>query len=215
MLKLNQAREEIAQALAEASVPAIALTFGKDSLLLAALVLQQAPETNCIWLHQMLTKTQKQFPEQVIVDWNLSVWSCGVQSWSIVDEKYVACEYVINGTPLVIVHDLVHDEREACLLQKRPRFSPPIQLPVDLFFVGWRKEDRHELMGEGYAPTFGNAAIATPLADWTEAEVWEATKVLSLPVNEQKYIHQNPLYDPDNLIANLTCVRQGVCTCQP
>lgn len=218
MQKLDEARAAIASVLSHSKTPAIALSFGVDSVLVAALVLQQAPDTTCIWLHQCLTREQRAFPERLMVEWGLTVWSCGIQEWKIIQRDghaYAAMTYALNGDTVTTVQDVVHQETAKCIFQQRPQPSQPISLPVDVLFTGWRKSDQHSLMPSAYAPErIGNIQLISPLADWTEEEVWAATFALSLPHNHNKY-NGNPFADPDNLIANVNCLPYGECRCQP
>ena len=217
MKKLAQAQTLIADALAKTNIPAIALSFGKDSMLVAALVLQQVPETTCIWLHQCLTKSQRRCAEQVMVAWNLTVWGCGVQAWQLLPHEgqvYAGLTYALNGDTFTTIHDVLHDSAAPCLFHLQPQTSPALTLPVETIFTGWRAQDTHPLMDASYEPvTLGNISLVNPLADWTEEEIWEVTAALSLPVNTEKY-QGNPFADPDNLIANTDCFVHGECRCQ-
>lgn len=215
MQKLEAARDQIASVLQDKRT-AIALSFGKDSMLTAALVLQQAPDTTCIWLHQCLTKQQQMFPERVMVEWGLTVWSCGIQDWQVIEHQnnyYAAFRYSLNGESLTTIFDVIHEPNAPCVFHLRPRLSPAITLPVEAIFTGWRKEDAHPLMPQEMPARIGNMELISPLADWTDEEVWEATRSLNIPFNASKYAG-NEMADPDNLIANLNCLRQGACTCR-
>lgn len=217
MKKLDLARQEIHALVNQAASPAVCCSFGKDAMLVLALAREARPDIPVIWLRQHVTKEQVAFAEQVIMDWDLTVLGFGVNHWTIVEREggySVVYAYNVNGEDFGIVHDVV--EGEKCLLTMRPTFSAPVTLPHDCLLMGWKDADTHELKDTPYATDgmmLGNTALSSPLRDWTDAEVGEATHLLGIPFNQQKYVMKLDTADPDNVIASTRCLQEGVCRC--
>lgn len=207
-------RNHIQAILETAKRPAVLCSFGKESVLLLHEVCKFCNPA-VIWLKGDLTPAQKEFPYQMIRDWNLTVFSltpsmrypvpAPTGEWSIVSE------HEFSGSPIPIVRDLIHDEKR-CLLKIDLDRSPGVPWPFDVIFTGWKDADRHPLLGGviPYPPDgveIGGARWYAPLRDLTDVDVWAAIYELGLPFNKAKY-EGNDRADPDCVIACSKCLTE-------
>jgi 3'-phosphoadenosine 5'-phosphosulfate sulfotransferase (PAPS reductase)/FAD synthetase len=181
---MDTARQTIRTALATAQSPAVLCSFGKDSMLVLALVRELRPDTPVIWFR---TGTDERFAKRVIREWGLTAYSpspADVYLLTDGQEQTIIHEYAFGGARLPVVVDLA--DGEICSLTRFPRRTPTMVYPFDVVFTGYKDCDTHWLKGD--ASMFaGNqrldrAQIITPIRHMTDEQVRAALQDLRIPI---------------------------------
>lgn len=182
--------------------PAVACSFGKDSLLILALAREVWRSIEIIWLHHHLTAGQRQFAEQIIKDWSLGVLNFGVtgkQAYRLQDASLtMGYDYTLNGEKVTAIHDVVHSDNR-CILDLQPMSGTPLTLPFDKLLIGTKASDSHELMQN--APKIGEMEVVAPLWGYTDAKVYQFLRELNVPIPPK-----DERLDPSNIIACCNCL---------
>lgn len=212
---LDQARETIGRVLSDHHSPIVACSFGKESVLLLALVREQMPDVPAIWLRENQLRSQREFAERLIVEWDLTVFGVAPTHTYLVpapDGKLsFVSEYGLNGERFPVVRDLVAGDR--CLLKFPAARGSEVAFPFDSVLIGWKDCDTHPIFGRAPYPPDGTLSCGTmfyaPLRDLSDDQVWQAIRDLGLPYNRAKYDGRDDLADPDCVIACARCLEGG------
>jgi 3'-phosphoadenosine 5'-phosphosulfate sulfotransferase (PAPS reductase)/FAD synthetase len=206
--KLKQARGIIENALNTSERPVVLCSFGKESLLLLAL-LRHYTEVDVLWYYtDDLAKAQKRFAHQIIRDWNLAVYT-----YQPSDRYYLpndegltlVSEYSIGGEAFPVLQDIEHSDR--CGLEISSERTPYFAYHWPVTFWGLKSSDEHFITGRPFVPDgtqVGSTRLYAPLRDFTDEDVWKLTRRLNLPFNEEKY-RGDSKFDPDILHACTAC----------
>lgn len=181
---MDQARQIIRTALAAAQSPAVLCSFGKDSMLVLALVRELRADVPVIWFR---TGFNERFAKRMIREWGLTAYSpspADVYLLTDGQQQTLIHEYDFGGSRLPVVVDLA--DGEVCSLTRFPRRTPAMVYPFDVVFTGYKDCDAHWLKGD--APMFaGNqqldrAQIVTPIRHMTDEQVRQAIHDLGIPL---------------------------------
>lgn len=181
---MDKARQTIRTALAGAQSPAVLCSFGKDSLLVLALVRELRTDVPVIWFR---TGFDEEFAKRIIREWKLTAYSPSpADVYLLTDgrEQTIIHEYDFGGTRLPVAVDLVDGDR--CSLTRFPRRTPAMVYPFDVVFTGYKDSDAHWLKGD--VPMFDKgqrldrAQIVTPIRHMTDEQVREALHNLGVPL---------------------------------
>lgn len=204
---LQELREQIRSLVTEARNPVLLCSFGKESMLLLYLI-REVKDIPVIWFHDHLTKEQREFPERVIIDWNLTALNYPANDYYFVpceDSVSIVSEYGIGGTVRTI-RDFYH--AETCSLDIFKARPGVFEYTFDLTLTGSRSTDSHPIGGENPFPRdieFASSRLVAPLRDLTENQVWDAILELGVPYDEQRYAGDEER-DPSNVHACTKCV---------
>ncbi|MFN7930307.1 MAG: phosphoadenosine phosphosulfate reductase family protein [Blastocatellia bacterium] len=197
MSKLDVTRGTIRKHLAAAKQPAVLCSFGKDSCVLLHFVREQQPEIPVIYFRGFDHPTKHQFADEQI----------RAQQLNIV-EPYPAFRDVIGKGDLVQLVEVysagidLHFPIEApagflpnsqshCSLQALQRPTDDARWPYDCLFIGHRGDDTDPFWGDIPAaqPSVmrNGCTFAYPLLEWTEADIWEASRKFNIPQNTARY----------------------------
>lgn len=207
---MERARETIRNVLATAKSPAVLMSFGKDSMLLMSLVREVDRSVPAIWFR---TGENEKFAKQVIMDWDLEVWS-----WEPSDVYVLPNE---NGLSLIREQTFGHhqfpvvldiEEGQKCIGEFLQDRTPVLFPHFDAIFLGFKNSDYHwTLGGSGFCPEdgweLGRAKVFAPLRSMMDSDVWQATRKLGVPIDEERYTRGGA--DPSTVQACSACLQAG------
>lgn len=181
---MDQARKKIREVLATAQCPAVLCSFGRDSLLLLALVREICPDVRVIWFR---TGNSESFPKQIMREWGVVGLSPSPATVTLLvspeGDISLVPEYDFAGDRLPVVHDVTPSDR--CMFNIFPTRTPNLFHPWDVLLVGWKDSDTHWLLGQtplkedGFM--LGRAKVFAPLRHMTDDQVRAAVIDLQLP----------------------------------
>jgi 3'-phosphoadenosine 5'-phosphosulfate sulfotransferase (PAPS reductase)/FAD synthetase len=159
-------------------------SFGKDSLLVLALVRELRADVPVIWFRTGFDET---FAKRMIREWNLTAYSpspADVYLLAQSNNVSMVHEYAFGGMRLPVITDLAPGE--TCSLTRFSRRTPEMVYPFDVVFVGYKDCDTHWLKGD--APMFDGsqrldrAKLIAPIRHMTDAQVRNALYDLNIPL---------------------------------
>lgn len=162
------------EALLNARNPAIWLSFGKDSLLVLKLALEQRFTGPCYYFGEKLSN----FAQQAIIDHSLTVYSWPAtnryvvpdgQEWAQVDEYLVGGQLIPMLSPVTRGENCDH-------MQFTRRFTKTLKYSHDITLTGYKYADENEAIGVKFPREFdlGFTRIVNPLYDWSDERVINA-----------------------------------------
>lgn len=198
--KINEARQFIRTHLAEMKRPALACSFGKDSMTMLALVREQMPEIPVLYMEAIAHPTKHAFAERIAAEWNLNLtrpvpaYRDAVAQGDRIEviEIHEVAPGQILYFPIEAEEGYIPDENATCGLELVAYQPPPvINLHFDGIFIGHRGDDVDPTFGaiplKESAMIRGGFRYLYPLRDWTESDIWEASQLLNIPQNEARY----------------------------
>lgn len=207
---MEQARQNIIQALDGAARPALLYSSGKESQLLLELALNVRPDITVLWLRHALTRKQKEFGESELLRRDVLAFSYDPRSVYYLPTssglKLVA-EYDAGGSPLPQIRDVA--DGEACGLKVARGNPSPAPWPFDVVLAGTLDVDEHPVFGQGFFPAdgtqIGTSRFYAPLRHMSESDVLAALESLGVPVDPARYGGEQAR-DPDTFAACTRCL---------
>lgn len=197
--KIRHSLKMIERELATASNPAVACSFGKDSMAVLWMVRRYAPEIPVLYCEAIPHPTKHKFMEQVTADYGLNV----------IKSRPLHRDVILGGdnVEIIEVHQLgigcnayfpieafpgsTPDKDSTCGLAMLTERIPSTYSTFDAVFIGHRGDDVDPTHGaiplQAEVFTAGEFRYVYPLRDWTEADVWEASRILKVPQNTRRY----------------------------
>lgn len=198
--------------LGKAAHAAVAVSGGRDSLIVLDQVRKVRPDIEVLVFKTDFTANQWKVIDNLIRLWDLTVMAPPPKaSYLIPNGEQLARvdEYDVGvGVTIPVLRDLVHSER--CLWDLENRYLPVSPLGYDLLFVGSRQGDSSPATGQPLhkaVSRIGNMTIASPIYYWTDEQVREASK--ELPYAREWYEEGDASFDTGNLLACSRCVDSG------
>lgn len=191
-------------ALTRSEKPIIACSFGKDSQVMLHLIRQIRTDIPVLHLRSFAHETKHDFAEDEIGRLGLLMVEPRPVRTDVVakgDHVEVIEEYRLNDNgatlyfPLEPEPDHVPGPNSHCALEKlnQPAVGEP--LGVDCIFIGHRNDDVDPIHGaiqlESDTAETGGVLFVYPLRAWTEADIWAASELLSIPQNQARYIRKD------------------------
>lgn len=192
--------------------PAVALSGGRDSMVVLDMVRKYQPDIEVLVFKTDFAPHQWAIVDNLIREWDLTVFSPPPRASYLVpngDELARVDEYEIGAATLPVLRDFVHDDSR-CALEMERKFLPASPLDFDLIFVGTRKGDRSEATGQPLRESvskINGLTLAAPLFFWSDATVeWAAQ---GLPYAKEWYEDGDVRFDTGNLLACSRCLGGG------
>lgn len=186
---MDQARANVQKALEGARNPAVLSSFGKDSLLLLALVREVRSDFATLWFRTAANLKQVRFARRVIAAWNLNAYSYHPSDVYLLTnngDHALIQEYSFGNDVLPLAVDLAHND--TCSLAAFPNRTPALHLPFDLILVGYKDSDTHWLKGGTQLfdadYMLGGAKVSAPIRHLTDEQVRAAIVALDIPYEE-------------------------------
>jgi 3'-phosphoadenosine 5'-phosphosulfate sulfotransferase (PAPS reductase)/FAD synthetase len=201
---IAETRARIAAQLARAEKPAVACSFGKDSMVLLALVREQMPRIPVMYCEGFPHPTKHDFVKRMAKEWDLDLVMPGPIAMDIIAKGqdvslmriYELAPERIVALPVEAHPGYVPDASSQCALAAI--FTPPpvvSHLNHDALFIGHRGDDVDPHFGAiplaDYEATAEEFSFFYPLRDWTEADIWRASDILGIPQNLARYERQD------------------------
>jgi len=207
---IEATRALIAEQLAISRSPALASSFGKESMVMLGLARLIRPDVAVIYFPGPPHPTKHLFAERMAKEWSLNLYAPYPRARDVVSkdghvelvELYELAPARFMYFPIEAPKDYDPDASSHCGLSYLN--EEPVSARADDFdavFIGHRNDDRDPTHGrvplKDYVVSFGDFRYVYPLRDWTEADVWAASRLLGIPQNEARYRDQDPGADND------------------
>lgn len=197
---INDTRDFIAEQLNTVEKPVVGCSFGKDSMVMLALVREIEPRVPVIYYEPYSIASKSAFAEYVIRLWNLDVYrpkpfyreAIAKDGNVEVVELYQLAPNRFQYYPIEADENYTPDSNCLCALEKihQPTITP--SRSFDCLFIGHRDDDTNPTYGDvplqDSVVVFDNFRQVYPLKNWRESDVWEATGLLGVPVNTARYV---------------------------
>lgn len=184
---MKTARKQIANALEHAKHPVVLSSFGKDSMLLLALV-REIRNVPVLWFRPGFDEA---FARTVIRDWDLTVVSyppADIYALQDGNNTTLIHEYAFGADRLPLAVDVAPGTK--CSLRNSQRL-PTMHAPWDLILTGYKDCDSHWLV-RNTPPLFrdvtlAGARVVTPLSHLSDDAVIDALNSmhLSFTINDE------------------------------
>lgn len=207
---MERARQIIKNVLATAKSPAVLWSAGKDSMLVMALVREIDKNVPVIWFR---SGENEKFAKQVILDWDLEVWSWEPSDVYVLPNDgglSLVREQAFGPQRFPVLMDIENGDRciGEFLIERTPRLFPHF----DAILMGYKDIDYHwTLGGSGFCPDdgweLGRAKVYAPIRHMMDSDVWQATRKLGVPIDEERYTRGGA--DPSTLQACSSCLQTG------
>lgn len=186
--------------LGELRNPAVAASFGKDSMVMLGLARYIKPDVAVIYFPGLPHPTKHLFAERSAKRWSLNLYAPYPRARDAVSKD--------GHVELIELYELAPKRFMYFPIEAAPRYEPdasahcglaflneePLAARADDFdavFIGHRNDDQDPTHGnvplKDYVVDYGDFRYVYPLRDWTEADVWAASRLLGIPQNEARY----------------------------
>jgi len=190
--KLEDARAVIRTALETGTAPVVLTSFGKDSVVLLALVREQSPTVPCLWFrYDFKGQTKRhQFAYDLIMKWGLKVFDYQPMMRVPISDGENDLElvqlYSVGGDdflPVVFGSDGQYGE---CILDiGHSKTIPRWDYPWDISFHGGRADKEDPILGRATIAEDGiqkgSTRLFYPLRRWELSDIWAYTVDCDLP----------------------------------
>lgn len=197
MEKVSQMRTFIHDVLARAQNPAVLCSFGKDSCTMLHFIREQQPNIPVIYFRAFDHPTKHRFADAQIQSLGLNV----------VEPLPYFRDVISNGETVQVVEAFAPGVNLHFPIEAESNFLPnalshcaleKLQVPTsdhawnyDCLFIGHRGDDTDPFWGEIGADraqvAHNGVTFVYPLLDWTEADIWEASRQFNVPQNTARY----------------------------
>lgn len=206
--KLRYSQGLVRKALRRFKNPAVACSFGKDSMVVLHMVRQNRKTIKVLWNNTLVEYPDTyQFARHIIAEWELDCIEAKpkVTFWQIVEEF---------GFPIHTRNSKGRKQLAAykCCdgLKKKPTVAALRRIDCDVYFTGLTRHESslRELSARQYGDFFYSKKWGHwkchPLQNWTNDDIWQYIREFELPYN--------PLYDK-NEVAIDGGIRTGCWPC--
>lgn len=224
---IEDTRSRIGEALQEAKQPVLLCSFGKDSMILLALIREQLPDIQVVYFPGFAHPTKHLFANTVIKRWNLNMveWTpcerdvIGKNGHVELVEFYPVAVKAHAGLPIEAEPGHVPTAQSHCAIERltlscRGEIVSSDGQLADVLFIGHRGDDIDPTHGTVplVAPTHreGDLTFAYPLFNWTEKDVWMASEMLNVPQNLKRYLDGSLAYNADYFDLCTQCLTPGI-----
>lgn len=165
--KIEHAKSLIEDAVKKYPRIAVAVSWGKDSMVLLHLVRQVKPDIPVFTvITPFMPKETLEFKDRIIREWNLNI------------KEYMSQEKPIEGLWRT-------DPDECCRIFKVEPTREAVK-DLDAWFAGLRKTEGITRRDFKEVEIRGNLVKINPILTWTELDIWRYSALYNVP--------QNPLY---------------------
>jgi 3'-phosphoadenosine 5'-phosphosulfate sulfotransferase (PAPS reductase)/FAD synthetase len=207
--------------LSKSERPALACSFGKDSIVMLFLVLQFKPDIPVIYLKGLTHPTKHNFVKRITRELGLNLvipepkfkdlLAKGdhvelIEIYELAPGKLLY--FPIESEPYYIPNALSH-----CIVENvmEPTIATPLNF--DSLFIGHRGDDTDPTHGDmplkDYVVDTGGFNVIYPLRDWAEEDIWEFSKDNLIPQNIERYTG-DMRSNNDYFTACFECLKPGV-----
>jgi len=223
--KIDAALQIIRKALSESNKPAVMSSFGKDSMVVLDLIKKFGKKLPVIFLKEAHHPLKYEFSNQVIAKEGYSVYDYPPLYTAVMKKEGVieilnlhnagdAFIYLPTGIKPPVDNDYLCGLVDLYLKPKSK-----FEFPWDLVFNGQKSTDTDPMLGKlelkSSHTTVRTVKVAFPIADFSDADVWEYTERFNLPINEKRYNRrdnwrefEDVTYNPDYFRACTSCIDQ-------
>lgn len=199
----------IARQLSERRNPVVACSFGKDSMVMLGLARRVKPDVTVIYFPGLSHPTKHLFVARMAKEWSLNLYAPYPRARDAISkdshveliELYELAPKRFAYFPVEATKDYEPDASAHCGLAFLN--EEPVAAQADDFdavFIGHRNDDQDPTHGsvplKDYVVDAGDFRYVYPLRDWTEGDVWAASRLLGIPQNEARYRDRD--IDADN-----------------
>lgn len=220
---IDATRALIARQLEQSKRPALACSFGKDSMVMLALVREQKPDIPVLYFEALPHPTKHAFAERIAREWNLNlILPKPIARDAIATGSHVELIEIFEIAPRRLMYFPIEapaafkpDADSHCALARLVTPLPVVtSLNFDGVFIGHRGDDDDPTYGEvpliSHTVDYGNFAYFYPLKDWTAGDIWRASSLLDIPQNRDRYERQDMSANNDYYPLCTECLKPSV-----
>lgn len=204
--------------------PALMCSFGKDSMVLLALLSGKGIRLPVIFFRQPFFPKKQAFAMEMIEKYDLVAYDYPPSATSMANNGTV-CEVIRHyqiGQQYLSISDgnLYEPEEGKYLCGLRDLLEKPkgtFQMPWDVLFCGHKSSDNDPLAGNlalhvDIHQHAGAATLAYPLREWSDKDVWDYIKAFNIPFHEERYDDvemtdkEDKSFNPDYLPCCTRCI---------
>lgn len=197
------------------AVPALLISFGKDSMVLLHLMKSLNKKMPCIYYREPFFPNKTSFANKIINDWNLTVFDYAPTLISLFEDTDFNQKQVISFLNFIHINS-IHFSIETKSYE--PDFSQPylcglfdvinkaksdIMYKYDCIFVASKDCDKDssfrfiDFENPDHATSKEDPDVITPLKHWSDDDIWSYIKLYNIPFDEKRY--------SANFLENLDC----------
>lgn len=180
--------------------PAVACSFGKDSMVLLHLVRSAGHRWPVIFFREPFMPEKFQFANRVILEWGLTVHDYPPRFRTVISGEAgvdIANHYPFGSSEVVMPTRLYEPDNFSgkWLCGRDEVLGLPtgdFRLPWDCILVGHKNTDQDERYGKvplhlDYRQKMGSPTMAFAIRNWTDSDIWEYTVENNLPIHHTRY----------------------------
>jgi hypothetical protein len=199
--KVQRALAVIRQMLAHSRNPAFMCSFGKDSMVLLDILTASGIRLPVIFHRQPGDAEKYRFAEEIAREWLLEVYDYAPSGVTLAEADgnvNIVYHYQIGPAPqsyLSLPKNVEPGVRCGLDILRQPTGS--FNYPWDAVIIGHKSSDTDNVAGslELHTDVKQNGGIAPdawfPLRNWTDADIWEYTRLHGVPQQLDRYNGQN------------------------
>jgi 3'-phosphoadenosine 5'-phosphosulfate sulfotransferase (PAPS reductase)/FAD synthetase len=201
---IDATRALIAEQLAISRNPAVACSFGKESMVMLGLARLIKPHVAALYFPGLPHPTKHLFAERMAKEWSLNLYAPYPRARDVISkdghvelvELYEIAPARFMYFPIEAPKDFEPDASADCgLAFLKEELVAARADDFDAVFIGHRNDDRDPTYGnvplKDHVVSFGGFRYVYPLKDWSEADVWAASRLLGIPQNAARYRDQD------------------------
>ena len=195
-------------------------------MVMLALVREQCPDIGVVYFPVYGHPTKHIFAEQIMQDWDLHMVEWTPCERDVIGrghhvellELYPVAVGVNTGLPMEAPVGHQPTTSSHCAIERlqtpcRAEVADKAEQLADLLFIGHRGDDVDPTHGpvplHAFSHQEGDLAFGYPLIDWTEADIWAASELLSIPQNWKRYRDQDMAHNADYFDLCTRCLTPG------
>lgn len=198
--KLAKSSDMIQKVMGKYKNPAILCSFGKDSMVMLAIMRGLKIELPILFFREPFFTEKYDFANEVIKKWDLKCYDYPPNAITMANANgkcEVIRHYNIGQKSLVISDGNLYEPEDGkkflCgLTDLLMKPTGMINFQWDMLFCGHKSSDKDPLAGDltlnvDIHQTQGAASLAYPLRDWTDDDIWDYIQAFDVPFHEGRY----------------------------
>lgn len=215
----------IGRVLATAKSPCVMCSFGKDSIAVLHMVMQQRPGIKVVFHREPFQHHKYEYANRMIRDWDLHIVDYPPLQTTVQqngDEVEIVNQYQAGNRYVYLPTGLRPQATGRTLCALDEIYHKPtgtFNYPFDMAFHGHKSVDVDPILGavplnSDIAQNIGSISACFPLRHFTNAEVWQYIEDHGIPIHETRYEKVNDVWrerddkthNPDYINACYACM---------
>jgi hypothetical protein len=223
--KLAKSSDAIQALIASHKNPALMCSFGKDSMVLLAILRSLKKDIPVIFFREPFFHEKYDFSQKIASEWNLKIYDWPPIATAMANNGKkceVIRQYQLGNQRINISSGNLYEPKEGgkFLCGRDDLLFKPLggmNMVWDLLFCGHKSSDTDPIGGNltlnvDIHQASGMPSIAYPLRDWTDDDIWNYVKAFNIPYDQKRYDlstgkdHEDKRFNPDWYAACTRCI---------